>query len=90
MIRSCPSHGRWRGFNFRRQVAGGASSYRHNVDISSCQSFIAHYTFDKRYGLPIGRDMRLRDLPVRLVDLAHLTIFRVDGIQSRDPPVVVA
>src|ERR1019366_6736463 len=89
-IRRRPCERRRRRLNALRQIACGAARYWHNMDVSSSQSFIAHQPFDERHQLSIRRNVRLRNLPLRLIDLAHPTVFCVDAIEARDPPVVVS
>src|SRR6266511_1767909 len=58
--------------------------------VAAVKSFVAHQAFDEGNRLAIGRPTRNRDLKSRFVNRCGITLFDVDCVNLRDPPIVIA
>ena len=54
------------------------------------ESFVAHQTFNKGDGFPVGRPTRNCYLQRGLIDGGRIAVGDDDGVNLRDPPIVVA
>src|SRR6266542_3413743 len=59
-------------------------------EVTAVKPLVAHQAFDECNRLTIGRPTRNRDLKSRFVNRCGITLFDVDCVNLRDPPIVIA
>src|SRR5262245_34721858 len=92
LVRLLPGDPARRCFHSRRDVLGLASSSRHNIDVPTSGTLIAHYAANECYRLTVCRPARDRKLEIGGRLKYRLCFAGCDrhAIELGDPPVVVA
>src|SRR5215469_11049919 len=74
----------------RCKISRRPAGHWHHDYVATGETLVAHKTFDKADGLAVGSDTGLGDLPLGLVDFAHVAVRGINCVEASDPPVAVA